>query len=108
MTSPAAGFRVDPDILGTQAGLLRQLAADVTAMRPSATDLDTDAYGAIGSFFAADATAAMRAGAEALEGLGGTLGELSAALEQAATGYREADQRAALEFTRVDVVEEPR
>lgn len=105
MTAPGAGFRVDPDDLGAQAGRLRDLADGVAAMRPPLTDLDTDAYGVIGSLFAGDATAAMRAGAEALEELGSTLRELSAAVGEAAAGYRETDLRAALGLAGVDVAE---
>ncbi|MEV1293917.1 type VII secretion target [Pseudonocardia sp. NPDC049635] len=99
----AAGFRVDPDVVGAQAGRLRDLAEGVAAMRPSSTELDTDAYGAIGSLFSADATAAMRAGADALDELGSALRALSRATDEAATGYRETDLRVALELTGVDV-----
>ncbi|MEU6700218.1 type VII secretion target [Pseudonocardia sp. NPDC046786] len=105
MTAPGAGFRVDPESLGAQAARLRDLAAGVTALRPSLTELDTDVYGAIGSFFAADATAAMRAGAQALDELGSALRELSAAAREAAAGYRETDLRAARELAGIDVAE---
>lgn len=99
----AGGFRVVPEVLDTQAGLLDGIAGEVAARQPSRTELDTDAYGVVGGLFAAEATAAMRAGATAMQEMAGALRALASATRTAASDYRDADRRAAVGLAGVEV-----
>ncbi|WP_224387497.1 type VII secretion target [Pseudonocardia sp. ICBG1293] len=105
MTS--AGFRVVPDTVSAGAGVLDDAGSAVAGMRPSAAELDSGAYGVVGAFFAADATAAMRAGVEALDALSGSLHELAAAARDAAAAYLDTELRTTATFLDVDPAPAP-
>lgn len=105
MTSP--DIRVVPDTVATHAGVLDDAASTVAGMRPSLAELDTDAYGVIGDFFSADATAAMRSGVRALESLSSALHDLATSAREAVAAYLDTELRAAAMFGEVDVAPAP-
>lgn len=105
MTSP--GFRVVPDRVSARADVLDGAGSAVAGMRPSRAELDTGAYGVIGEFFAADATAAMRAGVEALDALSASLHDLAASARKAVAAYLDTELRTAATFLDVDPAPAP-
>ncbi|MEJ8279736.1 type VII secretion target [Pseudonocardia spirodelae] len=98
---------VVPDAVTARARALEEAGAAVAGMRPAQAELDSGAYGVVGAFFSAHATAAMRAGVEALEVLAAELRELAGSARDAAAAYLETELAAAARFGEVEVPSAP-
>ncbi|MEQ3552188.1 hypothetical protein WIS52_17075 [Pseudonocardia nematodicida] len=103
MVTGAGAFRVDPDVVGIQCGVLDDLAETVSALEPSHTDLDTEAYGMAGRLFASSATRAMRSGAYGIRALSRSLAELSSDAKDAAGEYLRGELATVQLLTAIDV-----
>ncbi|GAA4541379.1 hypothetical protein [Pseudonocardia xishanensis] len=87
---PEGGFGVDTDLLLSHAAD-RERAATAVAAYSAPDPVAEDAFGLVGRVFAAGASAAAAAGAEALAGVSAEFRRTAAALREAAADYRAAD-----------------